>query len=439
MENYDRLCVESWIASGLRILAINTPEEIPHLAARYSGVEFVPVARTAEALFRRNTPFIADMMSVLAAQSEPVLGIVNCDLLFEPLPAWESLETFVSRKTVVTGQRLDVRTLSGGALHYYLPGFDYFFFDHAAADALAKSTLPFSMGLPWWDYWCPLHLALHGYELRNVTHPAVLHLAHESRTNAHTATWRWLAVEFARSMVLESDRAASAPAGWEKLIAHCHVLGEATEAEINIGARDEEIIRLSELCVPIIGGTSIRLGDASSLPARDTSMPKAFFADIPNRITAGRALHQALWEENQNRLDAAHTLYRVALENAPQDPGVLSNCGNFLFRRGDMDRAAILLGKAVELAPDSAWLLNCLGSALGQLGRDDEAIACFERALAADPLDGASYYNLAVALQPARRHGEIVRRLEAKLRDTPDFPNGLIWLGRIREAMPAEG
>jgi tetratricopeptide (TPR) repeat protein len=83
-------------------------------------------------------------------------------------------------------------------------------------------------------------------------------------------------------------------------------------------------------------------------------------------------------------------------------------------------------------------LLNSLGSALGQMGRDDEALGCFERALQADPLDGTSYYNLALALYSQRRHGEIVRRLEDRLRDTPHFPGGPLWHRRIRENFPGD-
>ena len=438
MADYDRLCIESWIDCGFRVLALNTPDEIPHLAARYTGVDFVSAKRTAQPIFGRNTPFIADMMSVLAIQPEPVLGILNCDILFEPVSAWRGMDAMIAQKTVVTGQRLDARSLTGGALHQYFPGFDYFFFDHAAADALAQTVLPFSMGLPWWDYWFPLCLAFRGYELRNVTKPAVLHLAHESRTEARTSIWRRLAVEFARSVVRESGMRNSAPANTENLIALSRLVDKATDAEIEGGTCDAQIIRLSELSVPIIGGTPIQLDD-TAFAASAPSVSTLFFDGVPNRVEAGHALHQAMWEERLGRMDVAEARYGTALKKAPHDPGVLSACGNFFLRRGDMDRAATLLCEAVELVPDSAWLLNCLGSTLGQAGRVHEAIACFERALAADPLDGTSYYNLAMALYPSNRHGEIVGRLETMLRNVPDFPDGPLWLRRLRESLPRNG
>lgn len=434
MADYDRLCVRSWIASGFRVIGVNTREEIPQLAARYEGVEFVAVERTAQSMFGRNTPFIADVASVLAAQPEPVLGIINSDLLFEPASAWGELEAIAAQKILVTGQRLDVKTLAGGALHQYFPGFDYFFFDSEAAALLAKSPHRFSMGLPWWDYWCPLSLAARGYELRSVEHPAVLHLAHESPVGARNAIWRRLALEFARSMVRES--ATGALPGWNRLIALCGMIDRATDSQIDSGERDNDIAGLCEVCVTMIQGTAIRLDDPS---ASASSAPGPYFDEIAGRVAAGRALHQALWEEKQGRWAAAHALFATASENAPQDPGVLSAHGNYFFRRGDTERAAVLLSRAVERAPDSAMLLNSLGSALGQLGRDDEAAACFERALQADPLDGTSYYNLAICLYPSGRHAEIIARLQRTLRDTPDFPDGPLWLQRIREKLPRNG
>ena len=35
MQDYDRLCVQSWIACGFKIISLNAPDEIPALASRY--------------------------------------------------------------------------------------------------------------------------------------------------------------------------------------------------------------------------------------------------------------------------------------------------------------------------------------------------------------------------------------------------------------------
>jgi tetratricopeptide (TPR) repeat protein len=104
-----------------------------------------------------------------------------------------------------------------------------------------------------------------------------------------------------------------------------------------------------------------------------------------------------------------------------------------------MERAAAVLTLAVQCMPDSATLLNSLGSALGHLSRNDEAAAYFERAIDADPLYGGSYYNLAVVLWLKNRHMEVVSRLEQRLAQTPDFPEGAEWLRRIRETLTRFG
>src|SRR5215467_13995263 len=129
MEDYDRACLQSWIACGFHVAALNSSDEIPALAKRYSEVEFIPAKRTARPQFGRDTPFIADMLAVLAERKESVLGIINCDLLFEPDGFWSELPKVIAGKTVITGQRYDIRTLSGGVMNPYFPGFDFFFFD----------------------------------------------------------------------------------------------------------------------------------------------------------------------------------------------------------------------------------------------------------------------------------------------------------------------
>src|SRR4051812_21576635 len=70
MEDYDRLCLQSWIACGFRVIAVNTSDEIHSLSVRYPEVEFIPAKRTARSLYGRDTPFIADMLSLLAERKE---------------------------------------------------------------------------------------------------------------------------------------------------------------------------------------------------------------------------------------------------------------------------------------------------------------------------------------------------------------------------------
>jgi tetratricopeptide (TPR) repeat protein len=260
--------------------------------------------------------------------------------------------------------------------------------------------------------------------------PAVLHLAHGQQTEARTPAWRGLARLYARSLV-DSENASAAPASWGDLLTLCREFAHATDAELESGARDQDVIRLSELSIPLIATNLTNIEDAR-VAALHTVVPPVLFENVEKRVEAGRALYQGLWEEDHECFDVAMQRYTTAVENAPLDAGVLSIYGNFLYRVGNFKDAASVLHRAVDLAPHSTNLLNSLGSALGRAGRTMEAVACFERVLAVDPMEWSGYYNLAMALYPLRRHEQVIARLEARLAATPD-PNGQDCLNDIRE------
>src|SRR5258708_2938595 len=79
--DYQALCIESWIGNGFRIMSINHPDEIADLAARYPEITFVPTSRNASGRTGRKNPYIADLLLALKDAREPVLGIINSDIL----------------------------------------------------------------------------------------------------------------------------------------------------------------------------------------------------------------------------------------------------------------------------------------------------------------------------------------------------------------------
>jgi tetratricopeptide (TPR) repeat protein len=437
IEDYDRACLQSWIACGFHILAVNGADEIPLLSERYPEVEFIPLTRTARSVFGRNTPFIADMLSVLAGRSEPVLGIINCDLLFEPDSFWRELPRVIATQTLIMGHRYDVFTLEGGVMTPYYAGYDYFFFDRAAAMALAQTPRPFSMGLPWWDYWLPLSLRLRGYQIQCLKTPVVLHLQHEQRIGARTVIARTLAREFARAMLHDSRVANLRSQDWHDLVELCRMLDQADNAQVEAGAFDKQIIAMCPHAVTLITGNLIEMRKGSKV--QHPAASAGWFDNFDRRAEAGTALMRGLGDEKKGNLTRATWQFERAAEMAPHDGGVLSECCYFFYRQGKMERAAALLARASELAPNSPQLLKCLGYALSSLNRNDEAAECFERAIEADPFDGRIYHKLAVLLWPQNRHAEVVRRLEQRLAQTSDFPEGVEWLERIRDTLSGFG
>jgi tetratricopeptide (TPR) repeat protein len=294
------------------------------------------------------------------------------------------------------------------------------------------------MGLPWWDYWFPVSLMLRGYNLQSLTRPGVLHLQHDQQVNAKTPTWRILAREYGRATLRDSGIRRLAGEEWRQLLDLCRALDRADDARFEAGEFDQQIIDLSTNTVPLIAGNMTQRAKGSLIP-HSFAVPAGTFDNLAGRAAAGTALVRGLWDEKHGNLPRAEWQFERCAQMAPHDAAALFECGNFFFRHGKMERAASVLTRAVECMPDSALLLNSLGSALGHLSRNDEAAAYFERAIDADPLYGGSYYNLAVVLWLKNRHMEVVSRLEQRLAQTPDFPEGAEWLRRIRETLTRFG
>src|SRR5271154_4665358 len=177
-ETYQRLCIESSIACGFRIISVNDREEIGQLSTQYPEVTFVQADRNASEISGRKTPFIADLLTALSKTPENTVGIINSDILFEPSRFWlEELPQAV-KQSAVLGRRYDTVSLSRSIPEKYLWGFDGLFFEKEKISAIIEGSLPFAMGMPWWDCWLPVALAFKGCEIRILESPSIIHLDH---------------------------------------------------------------------------------------------------------------------------------------------------------------------------------------------------------------------------------------------------------------------
>lgn len=88
------------------------------------------------------------------------------------------------------------------------------------------------------------------------------------------------------------------------------------------------------------------------------------------------------------RWEAAEADLKRAVEIAPDEPTALNYLGYSWAERGVyLDEAFRLIGKAVELQPESGAIVDSLGWAHYQLGRYDEAVVHLEKAAALEPGD----------------------------------------------------
>ncbi|MEA2756418.1 MAG: hypothetical protein QOJ54_2707 [Aliidongia sp.] len=248
-EQYQADCVASWITAGFKVLSVNVRAEIPLLARRFPAVEFVPVDRDAAAVAGRPTPLIDDLLQVLAQQPQDIVGIINADLCMETGKDWMApIKTSVA-STVLIGHRLDLihwSTEPGELVATGAPydgGFDLFFFEKSAiAKCLtgAGAQRFFSLGMPWWDFWLPIALALQGYRIALMAGPLAGHLVHPIKYDP--AIWEYMGAQFIDYVRqhMRDDIAAQVPE-LAPMIERVRLLGPRAAQEIRTWQRQRAL------------------------------------------------------------------------------------------------------------------------------------------------------------------------------------------------------
>lgn len=107
----------------------------------------------------------------------------------------------------------------------------------------------------------------------------------------------------------------------------------------------------------------------------------------------------ALKEHLAGRFNEASALYTMILKETPDKPDVWYLWGVTAFQKGDYSNAAERMHKAIELDPEEACYHNQLGVVYAGMGRCEEAIQSFRRAVRLKP-DFAEAYRSLLQLEP---------------------------------------
>lgn len=431
---YQRLCIQSWLACGFRVISVNADDEIATLAPCFPDVHFVETSRNASSWTGRKNPYISDLLSALKDAPEPVVGIVNSDLVFENSSAWrECLPSLAALDdAIVIGQRYDATSLLTGTFRRFWPGFDYFFFAKPLANILVKDAMPFAMGLPFWDYWLPAAAAINNRQILVVENPNVAHLMH-----AHGYNPRGLVAftRFFAHFVIKSVEQSPGPMPEciSAIVPTCRAILALREGVPN---EEEEILKktteIMTLFLPIIRARGIRYepslshGSDGNFQSGHAGGEKDLtasnvFSDFQQRLEAGEAFERAKGLVLQNRVAEAGAEFQVALRQARGDFEVLLSFGEFLFSHGNPSAALQLIAEVVEYQPESCNALNSLGVVLHGAGRREEAIETFKKLLRIEPKYKGAYTSLAIVLFEAKRQREALDYLRQALAIWPDF------------------
>jgi len=137
------------------------------------------------------------------------------------------------------------------------------------------------------------------------------------------------------------------------------------------------------------------------------------------------ALHQALGET-----EAAIEFYRRFLDLAPTDGEAHHNLGVLLMSVGERERAQAAFEQAAKhLSTESPEQSTFLGVSQFFLGKHDEALAIFGRALSLDPDWLPARYHLGATLLATGRAHEAVIELGMVVEAQPDYPQARENLG----------
>lgn len=382
---YQKLCIRSWLDCGFRVTSVNPPDEIPDLARAYPEVTFVPTESTSMSGGRR-LPYIADLLRVLSEAPEPVVGIVNSDLVFEPSAAWGTWLPGTVGTAVVTGQRHDATSLFDGSFRKYYWGFDFFFFDGKSARDLLETASPFAMGLPWWDYWLPAALSLKGRQVLTLERPTVVHLIHKEPSLDDG--WRQSAMSFASFVVQEAAKfRGPLPQGVNAVLPLCRELTAMPELLWRNRGADAQISQIAVRYIPAITRNIAEApsGEPKVPSSIDERGPANVFYRFAERLSAGEALERAKQMEQQGNSTGARADFQYALERTPRDFDLLCAFGEFLLRGGKAGDAVDLFRRAIESDPDNRTPHGGLAVALFQSSSRAEAIRVLENALAKWP------------------------------------------------------
>ena len=151
--------------------------------------------------------------------------------------------------------------------------------------------------------------------------------------------------------------------------------------------------------------------------------------------------HQGVTLHQQGKFANAKTIYEQVLGKHPKHFDALHLLGVISAQTGSPEVAADLIGKAIQLNPNSAPAHSNLGNALKLLNRLNEALTCYDKAISIQPVYAEALNNRGNVLNQLMRTREALLNFDKALSIQPTYSealfnrgNALIDLHRLEEA-----
>jgi len=151
--------------------------------------------------------------------------------------------------------------------------------------------------------------------------------------------------------------------------------------------------------------------------------------------TIPETLQTAVNHHLAGRLSEAAAIYRQVLSIDSQHAEATHLLGLVAHQQGDQPTAVTLMSQAINLDATQPFYHNNLGEAYRALGRLDEAIHCYQRALAINQHTFQAYYNLALVRHAQGDAIATVALCRQAIAIRPDYADalhllaGVLWTG----------
>ena len=171
-----RAALQSWRAAGLSVVSVNSRSEAAELRGHFPDVTFKLIDQPIEDI--RGRPFVPIRAMIQAAKesSADICGIVNSDIEFRGDGSFFDVVRREAPGALVFGNRIDVADAAARSGKAFRNGYDFFFWSRENSDLFEET--PMVLGLPWWDFWLPLHAHSQGLKIKRVVTSAMIHLVH---------------------------------------------------------------------------------------------------------------------------------------------------------------------------------------------------------------------------------------------------------------------
>jgi protein O-GlcNAc transferase len=143
-----------------------------------------------------------------------------------------------------------------------------------------------------------------------------------------------------------------------------------------------------------------------------------------------QVLEEALSLHRKGKLAEAAVLYREILAQNPNNADALHFLGVIELQRGNAPAAIELIGRAIKLDPRKVSFFSNLGLALHELQRFEEALACYDRALAIRP-DADALNHRGNVLRNLKRFDDALVSYARALAIKPDHSDALNNRGAV--------